>query len=496
MDLPLILDPGSSIAMHKQLTRALKDAIQSGRLAPGQMLPSSRDLAQSLGISRDTIVRSYDDLSSQGFIQMKTARGTFVSQNPPGQISSVSEQTVMDGTVLRSLPVLSAFASRLIGLSGCSPGCADIVELNHGAAPADVLPVAIWRQMLSRRCAAADPTCFEYAEEEIFGYRPLRQQISRFLNHAKGLSCAPNNVIVFSDSQSHLDLVARMTINPGDLVVCENPGYTGARELFQAYGARIHTVPVDEHGMMVAPLHQLQERCKLLYVTPSHHDPTGAVMPLARRLELLSWAESNCDFIVEDGFDSDYFYDNVPPPAIQSLTSTVRVFYIYSFWKTLFPLVSTGCLVLPPELVDSFCKAKLYLQRNFSLLEHQTLTDFLAEGHLERHIQKTRNLYKKRKQALSVALKRTFQKQIFFLPDSAGLHFSVRFSLPVAARDLLACARDAGLYMSATSNYYQAAPVDLEFLINFASIDESQAEKIIANFAEGVRVLRAKIAES
>lgn len=489
MDLPLILEPGSSISMHKQLTRALKDAIQSGRLTPGQMLPSSRELAQSLGLSRDTIVRSYDDLNSQGFIEIKAARGTFVSINPPTNSSSVSGQMVKERHVL---PVLSAFAKRLVDLSGCSPGCADIVELNHGAAPADILPVAIWKQLLSRRCVAADAHNFEYADEEIFGYRPLRQQISRFLNHAKGLSSTPNNIIVFSDSQSHLDLVVRMTINPGDLVVCENPGYTGARELFQAYGARIHPVPVDEQGMMIGPLNQIEERCKLLYVTPSHQDPTGAVMPLARRLELLSWAERNCDFIIEDGFDSDYFYGSVPPPAMQSLTSTVPVFYIYSFWKTLFPLVSTGCLVLPPELVDSFYRAKLYLQRNFSLLEHQALTDFLAEGHLERHIHKTRIVYNKRKQALVIALKRAFQKQIFFFPDSAGLHLTVRFALPVAADDLLACAIEAGLYMATTSNYYASDAVDLEFLINFASIDASQADSIVAKFVEGISALGAK----
>ena len=486
LDLPLMLEPGSTMSMHKQLTMALKDAIQSGRLAPGQMLPSSRELAQSLGISRDTIVRSYEDLSSQGFIQMKTARGTFVSLNPPVKIDSANEQIAPESPIQ---PVLSAFANRLLELSGCSPGCADIVELNHGAAPADILPVAIWRQLLSRRCAAADAHNFEYAEDEIFGYRPLRQQVSRFLNHAKGLSSTPDNVIVFSDSQSHLDLVARMTINPGDLVVCENPGYTGARELFEAYGARVHTVPVDEQGMMVAPLNQLEERCKLLYVTPSHHDPTGAVMPLARRLELLSWAESNCDFIVEDGFDSDYFYGSVPPPAIQSLTSTVRVFYIYSFWKTLFPLVTTGCLVIPPELVGSFNKAKLYLQRNFSLLEHQALTDFLAEGHLERHIRKTRAIYNKRKQALTVALKRVFQKQIFFLGDSAGLHFTVRFALPVSGENMLRCAAEAGLLMATSRNQYAHDAVDLEFLVNFASIDASHADDIVAKFAQRVSAL-------
>lgn len=493
MDLPLILEPGSSISMHRQLTVALKEAIQSGRLAPGQMMPSSRELAQSLGISRDTIVRCYEDLSSQGYVETKTARGTFVSQNPPGPVCSAIRQSVEESS---ALPALSTFASRIVSLSGCAPGCADIVELNHGAAPAEVLPVAVWRQMLSRRCATADAHNFRYEEEEIFGYRPLRQQISRFLNHAKGLNSTPNNIIVFSDSQSHLDLVARMTINQGDLVVCESPGYTGARELFQAYGARIRTVPIDEHGMMIEPLQRLHERCRLLYVTPSHHDPTGAVMPLARRQELLAWAENNCDFVVEDGFDSDYFYGSAPPPALQSLSSAVRVFYTYSFWKTLFPLVTTGCLVIPPELVDSFDRAKLYLQRNFSLLEHQALSDFLAEGHLERHIHKTRNLYKKRKQALMVALKRVFQKRIFFLPDSAGLHFAVRFSLPVATKDLLACASDAGLYMTTTSNYYQATPVDLEFLINFASIDESQAETIVAKFAEGVRVLSARNLES
>lgn len=428
-------------------------------------------------------MRSYEDLSSQGFVEIKMARGTLVSSNPPIDATTAGKICLNSS---RSSIALSSIAERLMSTDHAGAASADLRALNYGAAPLAMLPTKIWRRLLSRRCAAADSVTFAPAPEEIFGHRALREQICRYLGQAKALKCSPEEVIVFSDSQSNLDLIARMTINPGDLVAVEDPGYGGARELFQAYGARIYCVPVDGHGLVLEQLYQLEERCKLLYVTPSHQDPTGAVMPLSRRKELLSWAEKHCDFVVEDAFDSDYFYGTNPLPALQGLGSKAKVFYVHSFWKTLFPLVTTGCLVVPPDLVTPFKRAKLCLQRNFSLLEHLALTDFLAEGHMERHILRTRNLYKKRRQALIFALKTVFQSQVAFSQESAGLHMLVCFSLPVAEPTLLALAAEAGLAMVSTSKYYAQSPVALEFLIDFASLDESQTGEIVGRFAKSI----------
>jgi len=485
MELPLILSH-SDEPLHQQLTNALKDAIRSGRLLPGNALPSTRELASSLGVSRDTVVRSYQDLTSQGLICIIPARGTFVRSGPTFDKSRLGQPETANSA---NLDRLSFFAERLLEIPYSGGTAADLVRLNYGAAPDDLLPLKSWRQLLSQRCARGDSEYLDYDSDEIFGYRPLREQVCRFFNHAKGLQCQTKQVVVFSDSQSGIDLIARMLIKPGDLVVLENPGYSGARELFQAYGAKLHFVAVDDGGLVVSQLQALRQRCKLLYFSPSHQDPTGAVMPIARRKELLTWAESNCEFIVEDAFDSDYNYGSAPIPALYGMSSKTPVFYLYSFWKILFPLVATGALVVPVDLIAPFERAKRYVDRNFSLTEHQALSDFLAQGQLERHIYKTRQIYKKRRQALTFALKQCFGSSVHLSKESAGLHFRLRFDLPCCCEDLLELANRAGLLMVSTGKYYCGESVEKEFLLDFASCPADQALEKVSNFALAVKDL-------
>jgi GntR family transcriptional regulator/MocR family aminotransferase len=185
----------------------------------------------------------------------------------------------------------------------------------------------------------------------------------------------PEQLIVFSDTQITLDLIARTFIEPGDLVVVENPGYTYARELFEAYGAETHAVRVDENGLVVEELEALKRRCKFVYTTPAHNDTTGAVMSMARRKALLAWARENCDYIVEDAFDSDYFYANAPLPTLPTLDERGKTLYMYNFWKLLFPLTAIGFLIVPLELVPTFTQTKQHLNRYFSAIEQQGLTD-------------------------------------------------------------------------------------------------------------------------
>lgn len=483
MELPLILSQADE-PIHQRLTSALSDAIVSGRLLPGDALPSTRELASSLGVSRDTVVRSYQDLAGKGFISIKPARGAFVCRLLPEDDDRGSRQQTADSA---SLERLSFFAQRLLELPYAGGTAADLARLNYGAPPVDLLPSKTWRQLLNQRCAVRDAEILDYDADEIFGYQPLREEVCRFLTHSKGLKCQTAQVVVFSDSQSGIDLIARMLVKPGDLVVLENPGYSGARELFQAYGAKLHFIEVDDSGLRVDRLQALKERCKLLYCSPSHQDPTGAVMPLARRRELLAWAQSNCDFIVEDAFDSDYNYGSAPLPALQGMSSSTPVFYLYSFWKILFPLVTTGVLVVPEHLILPFERAKRYVDRNFSLTEHQTLTDFLMQGHLERHVYRTRQIYKKRRQALSFALKQCFGDSVDFAKESAGLHMSLRFDLPCCSEDLLECANIAGLMMVSTGSYYFPEVVGNEFLLDFAGCPAEQAMERVSQFAQAVK---------
>lgn len=479
MDLPIVLHKDSLLPLHKQLTDALRTAISSGRLLPKQPLPSTRELAESLAVARRTVIRSYNDLISQGYVETKSGGGTFVSGSPP--IETVSHSAPVPAKYLDG-DALSQFTQQVLKKES-SVDFANFFRLNFCAAPADLLPTKQWRQSLSKYLNATESEQLDYVVD-IFGYRPLREQISRFLRHSKALQCTADQVIAFSDTFTGLDLIARAFINPGDTVVVEDPGYSYARQLFKAYGANVIPVPIDEDGLIVDELHKINKRCKLIVVTPSHQDPTGAVMPLERRKALLAWANENCDFVIEDGFDSDYTYSAPPLPSLHALDTSGRVLYIYSFWKILYPLEATGYLVVPEALIPAFEGTKQHVNRFFSTIEQSALADFIAEGHLERHWHKTRQIYKKRRQAVIFALKQMFLNRVHFFSEGAGLHLTVRLHLPLTTDEIISCADDSSLPMMSTRSYYADQPVEREFLIPFCMIPEEKAAELVAKFCE------------
>lgn len=479
MDLPIVLHKDALLPLHKQLTDALRTAITSGRLAPKQPLPSSRELAESLAVARRTIIRSYNDLISQGYVETKSGGGTFVSAAPP--VDSIAQHIQPDAKCING-DALSDFTQQVLRKEG-TVDFANFFRLNFCAPPSDMLPAKQWRQSLSKYLAGNESEQLDYVVD-IFGYRPLREQICRFLRHSKALQCTADQVIAFSDTFTGLDLIARAFINAGDTVVVEEPGYSYARQLFKAYGANVISVPIDENGLIVDELLKIEERCKLILVTPSHQDPTGAIMPLERRKALLKWAKENCDFVVEDGFDSDYTYSTPPLPSLHALDQSGRVLYLYSFWKILYPLEATGYLVVPPSLIEAFERTKQHVNRFFSIIEQSALADFIAEGHLERHWHKTRAIYKKRRQALIFALKQMFLNRVHFFSEGGGLHLTVRFDVPLSTDDIVACADDSDLPMMSTRSYYANEPVEREFLIPFCMIPEEKAYELVCKFSE------------
>jgi GntR family transcriptional regulator/MocR family aminotransferase len=328
-----------------------------------------------------------------------------------------------------------------------------------------------------------NPLRLDYAAH-VFGHRPLREAIASYLRRSKGLECQADQIVVFADSQHAHDLIARLFLNPGDVVVMENPGYGAARKLFQCYRATVCPIPVDAEGLVTNELESVRGRCKLIYVTPSHHDPTGAAMPMVRRRALLEWANRHGAVIVEDAFDSDYRYASEPMPPLMQMDASGSVLYVYSFWKILFPISTVGCLVLPPALTSVFERSKLLTQRNFPIVEHYALTDFISEGHLERHIRKTRTIYAKRRQTLIFALSRGLKTAVRFGKESAGLHALVRFNLNLDDETILRCASEAALPLASTKPYYAGRPGAGEFLLAFAALPESQCDEIVDRFVE------------
>jgi GntR family transcriptional regulator/MocR family aminotransferase len=242
------------------------------------------------------------------------------------------------------------------------------------------------------------------------------------LQAARAVRCEAEQVIVVAGSAQALDLVGRVLLDPGDGVWVEDPGYLGVHAALSALGARVSAVPVDADGLDVAVGAQQCPNARLVYVTPSRQYPTGAVMPLPRRLALLAWARAAGAWVLEDDFDSEYRYAGRPLPALQGLDSEQRVLYVGTFSRAVFPTLRLGYLVVPPDLVEAFTRVRAVLDRGSPLLEQAVVAAFIADGHMARHIRRMRTVYAERQAVLVEAARSELAGFLELVPAEAGIH--------------------------------------------------------------------------
>lgn len=482
MDFAITLDSHSSVPLHQQLYEELRQAVLRGRLLPGRRIPSTRQLAKSLKISRTTVSQSYDQLLSEGYIETVVGSGTFVCTQLPDDLL-LSKPIETAGKITRPPVKLSQYGEYLFEAENV-PRIAEadgMISFRYGRPAFDLFPIQLWRRLLSRYCCS-NLQWLDYSID-ILGYKPLREAISRYLSRARAVNCEPDQVLIVNGTQQALDLIMRLLIEPNDVIALEDPGYLSARFIFQTWGAELLPVAVDESGLVVQDLTKhSNQQIRLVYVTPSHQFPTGAILSLSRRLQLLSWAQQTGVLIIEDDYDSEYRYGDRPIPALQGLDRSDSVLYIGTFSKVLFPSLRIGYLVLPKSLASVFARAKWLSDRHLPLLEQQVLTDFIEEGHLERHIRKMRAVYDKRRQILVKALKTHFGERATILGEKAGIHLMVRLHTPLSDEQMIQCAAQVGVgILSAAPHYLKPHPKG-EFIFGYGELTEQQLE-------EGIRLL-------
>lgn len=483
MELVINLQPIPGEALYKTLARAIKNAIAEGRLKPGQPVPSVRALAHACSLSKTTVLRAYEELASQGFIETNVGSGTIVGKRipvvaPPHGGNDAAAPHVPPGQ-------RSAFAERLLELVEPMPLDNMSDEMNFAISSPDQIPLKHWERILVKHCRFDDPSSFAKMGDP-FGYYPLRQAIAAYLSRARAVRTTPERIAIFSGFQPAIDLICRLVIDPGDSVAVENPCYSGTRRTFAVHGASIHAIDVDGEGMKVAAVENL-ENCKLVYVTPSHQDPTGAVMSPERRNALLAWAQRTGCLIWEDDYDSEYRYEGASVPALQGSDDQGSVVYFSSFWKTLGPVVRLGFAVMPAWLADMVARARSIVEPAAPVLEQLALADFITEGHLEKHIHRTRASHGKRRQALIYELTLGLGKLIGLPRETSGMHLLARFSPDIADDAILAAAAESQLSIMSTREYYFNAPFANEFLIAFGQGDEATVRAAAASFARGLR---------
>jgi GntR family transcriptional regulator/MocR family aminotransferase len=469
------LKAASKIPLHRQIYDEWREGILDGRFRRGERVPSTRELAASLGVARATVSAAYEQLAAEGYFESAHGSGTFVCGELPDQLPPARRSAPPRPGPAPEIR-LSRFGAGLVSdypapLS-LAPGWIGFPQWRPDLSQ---FPFALWRRLMARHLRGATPELFDYAGAAA-GYPPLRREIAAYLARSRAVRCKPEDVIVVNGSQQALDLCARLLIDPGDEVALEDPCYQGARRIFSANGARIQPVPVDGEGLDPSGL---GAHARLVYVTPSHQFPSGVSLSVARRLELIEWARWHDAAIVEDDYDSEYRFSGSPLPAMQGLAANAPVIYVGTFSKVMFPGLRVGYVVAPSALVAAFTRAKWLADRHTPFLEQAALADFLSEGHLQRHIRRMRRLYGRRREVLVEALARHFGTGAQVLGDEAGMHVLVRFD------DLEVLARAAAqrVHLASSAPYYLTPPPDNEFILGFSGVNERTIKEGVRRMA-------------
>ena len=480
----IAVDRRSEKPLHRQIYDAIRAMILDRTLESGQQIPSTRALADELGISRIPVLNAYAQLLAEGYIESRHGAGTFVKSSLSDQFPSVrpAARTVLDHPGNEAISRLA----RLLPVQP-TPWFPSSGAFSVGQIAYDHFPFRVWSDLVARHARKVRAGTMNYSDP--MGSKEFREAIAVYLRTARAVRCDASQIMIVNGSQHALDLSARVLLDPDIPVWVEEPGYELLRHALVLSGCRLVPVPVDGEGLDVAAGMSLCRTARAAFVTPSHHYPLGATMSAARRLQLLEWAHRNNAWIVEDDYDSEYRYESMPVASLQGLDPGLRVIYIGTFSKTLFPSLRLGYIVIPPALVARFLAVRRANDLFPSRLYQAALADFIEAGHFTRHVRKTRQLYAERRNALAQALRKEFGSEIEILGAEAGMHLVVTIQPGHSDQKIAARAAQEGLWLWPLSTAYAGSGGRQGFILGFGGTKA-------ADMLHQVRRLRKAIRES
>ncbi|MDF0733395.1 PLP-dependent aminotransferase family protein [Pseudomonas entomophila] len=473
--------------LSQQLYQALRARVLDGRLGSGTRLPATRDLATVLALSRNSVVRAYDQLYAEGYIESRVGDGTYVSQLPK---LSTQLPTRLSLGLSTGLSTFSANDTEDLSSSSRSTGALDRLKNHHLAAPPtgaprafrvgipafDLFPFDVWAKLQAGFWRDPDPALLGYGDPA--GEPLLRELIATYMRRSRGLSCTAEQIVITSGAQQAISLCAQLLLQPGEEVAVENPGYRAAGHAFALAGAKVRGVPVDDEGLDCERLARLRD-CRLAYVTPAHQYPTGVTMSLARRLALLAWAERQDGWVIEDDYDGEYRYSGAPLAPLAALDRQGRVIYVGTFGKVAFPALRLGYLVLPQRLVQAFSQGRALAVRHSEVGSQCVMAQFMAQGHFQRHIRRMRRAALARRNVLKAGWP-TDVPGLGAMPEvAAGLHVKVAVDNFAREQALVALAEAVGVEVQPLSRYWledSEEPVDKRagLVLGFAAVPEGE----------------------
>lgn len=477
----IVVDRKAANPLHKQIYDGYRAAILRGDLRPAQRIPSSRELATELRVSRFPVLNAYSQLLAEGYFESRVGAGTFVSGSLPERQFSEQLPTSQSEQVASNPPGPRNVARRSLLYPTFKVGQ---VLRGWGAfgvhQPAfDQFPFQIWASLVARHSRNPNASAIHLVDPR--GSERFRTAIGDYLRTARGVQCDPGQIMVVSGSQQALDIAARVLIDPGNPVWVEEPGYRLARAVLEAAECRLIPVPVDNEGLNVAAGIKLCRKAKVAFVTPSHHYPLGSTMSASRRIQLLNWAQSSGAWIVEDDYDSEYRYESLPIASLHGLDVNRRVIYIGTFSKVLYPSLRLGYIVIPADLVERFVAVRHAMDIFPPYLNQEVLADFIIEGHFARHIRRMRQLYGERRTALVDSLRNEFGDSLQIHGAEAGMHLAVTLTLPEGVKDtdITAQAARERLWLWPLSPSYMSESPQNGFVVGFGSVPADQIPRAV-----------------
>jgi GntR family transcriptional regulator/MocR family aminotransferase len=466
------LDRASDVPLFRQLYLQTRAAILSRALRPGSKLPSTRELAAQLKISRSAVVSAYEQLLAEGYTMGRKGAGTFISSDLPEPFTRSRARRIEPSP----RPLLAGSFVDVTMQDDNRP-------FNLGRTLVDARTAELWRRISARSFRRLDAGHLGYGDPR--GMVELRSVICDYLQAARAVKCDPEQIVVTAGTQQAIDIVIRGLRGPQKVWV-EDPGYPLTRYALQAGGMKLYPIPVDGQGIDVRAGIRLAPDARAVFVTPSHQFPTGVALSMARRLELLAWARDSGAWIVEDDYASEFRYGGRPLASLQGLDDGERVIYIGTLNKALFPGLRLGYAVVPRPLLREFVTNRYLMDRQPSTLSQTVVSEFMQQGHFAGHIRRMRVLYREQRDALVSALVRRLGDHLTVEAPDQGMHLVAYTRKGLLDTAMERSAREAGVIARATSPMYVKAPPRSGLMLGFCGYPRRTIETAVARLAKAV----------
>ena len=456
-DMTIRLRTDSDKCLYQQIYEHIRQEIREGKLLAGERLPSTRSLAEYLQVARSTVDYAYDQLLSEGYIEAKPYKGYFVCRLEG--IFTMEQREMTEPEVVRP--------------DSQEDGTQVQVDFSPYGIDMTGFPFGVWKRITKNILNDSNSELFAQGEPQ--GDYDLRMTISRYLHSSRGVNCRPEQIIVGAGND-YLLLLLEKILGRHVGIAMENPTYKRAYRIFQSFAYRIYTVDMDDKGMRADRLSGLPVRAA--YVMPSHQYPTGAVMTIGRRAELLRWAEKEPDrYLIEDDYDSEFRYRGKPIPSLQSSDKRGKVIYIGTFSKAIAPAIRVSYMVLPESLLEVYRSDCSFYSCTVSRIDQRILNEFIRDGYFERHLNKMRMHYRAKHDLLLAELE-PFKKAFTISGEDAGLHLLLTAKGAVTEAQLLSAATEAGVKVYGMSeNMVETDAPKATILLGFGSVSEPEMKE-------------------